>query len=108
MEVRRPTRRVRFRVQGIDGERVTSTYRTPAHNKAVGGVPNSFHTRRDRSGNPLARDSVPPSGMSMSDYYRIMRQRNPGLDIINEGDHIHAEPSPWSAENLARYGHIRR
>ena len=25
--------------------RVTSTYRSPAHNRAVGGVPNSYHLR---------------------------------------------------------------
>ena len=71
---------------------ITSTYRTPAHNKAVGGVPNSYHTRRGPNGEPLAIDSVPPHGMSMSAYANRLRQANPGLDVINEGDHVHIEP----------------
>lgn len=78
--------------RGVDGERVTSTYRDPARNKAVGGVPNSYHTRRDAQGNPMARDSVPPPGMSMAAYYEIMKRQNPHLQVINEGDHIHMEP----------------
>lgn len=81
-----------FRPIGIPGERVTSTYRTPEHNRKVGGVENSFHTRRGRDGNPLARDSVPPPGMSMAAYAADIRRRNPGLKVINEGDHVHIEP----------------
>lgn len=90
MEVRRPARRVTFR--GISGEHVTSTYRTPAHNREVGGVPNSFHTRRYSDGRPMARDSVPPAGMSMGEYARRLKAQNPNLDVINEGDHVHMEP----------------
>jgi hypothetical protein len=71
---------------------VTSTFRTPAHNKNVGGVSNSFHTRRDRFGNPLARDSVPPPGMSMRAYHQRLLALNPGKDVLNEGDHVHIEP----------------
>lgn len=78
--------------QGLDGERITSTYRTPAHNKAVGGVSNSYHTRRGADGRPLARDSVPPTGMSMTAYAAQLRRLNPHLDVINEGDHVHMEP----------------
>jgi hypothetical protein len=49
-------------------------------------VSNSYHlTGR-------ARDSVPPPGMSMDDYWQRLRALNPGLDVINEGDHIHIEP----------------
>lgn len=77
---------------GIEGERITSTYRSPAKNKAVGGVPNSFHTRRDAMGNPLARDSVPPPGMSMAAYAKELRRLNPNMQVINEGDHVHMEP----------------
>lgn len=77
---------------GISGERVTSTFRSPAKNKAVGGVANSFHTRRDASGNPLARDSVPPPGMSMAAYARELRRLNPNMQVINERDHVHMEP----------------
>ena len=70
----------------MSGETVTSTYRSKAHNKAVGGVENSYHlTGR-------ARDSVPPRGMSMGEYYRQLKALNPGYDVINEGDHVHIEP----------------
>jgi hypothetical protein len=75
-----------FAPRGIEGEQVTSTMRSPARNKAVGGVANSYHL----SGR--ARDSVPPPGMSMNEYYRRLVALNPGLDVINEGDHVHMEP----------------
>lgn len=75
-----------FVVKGIPGERVTSTMRSPARNKAVGGKANSYHL----SGR--ARDSVPPHGMSMSAYAAQLRRLNPGMDVINEGDHVHVEP----------------
>ena len=81
-----------FEPKGLQGERVTSTYRDPAHNRKVGGVPNSFHTRKGPDGRPLARDSVPPPGMSMDEYHRRLQALNPHLDVINEGDHIHLEP----------------
>ena len=71
---------------------ITSTYRTPAKNRAVGGVANSYHTRRGVNGEPLAVDSVPPRGMSMSAYAAELRRLNPNLQVINEGDHIHIEP----------------
>lgn len=81
-----------FKPQGIAGERITSTYRDPAHNRRVGGVENSYHTRRGLNGEPLARDSVPPAGMSMAAYYRRLKVLNPDMDVLNEGDHIHIEP----------------
>ncbi len=77
---------------GIPGERITSTFRTPSHNAAVGGVENSFHKRKDQWGNPLARDSVPPKGMSMSAYHAQLKALNPNRDVLNEGDHVHMEP----------------
>lgn len=77
---------------GIPGERVTSGYRTPEHNREVGGVGNSYHTRRGPDGQPLARDSVPPAGMSMGAYAAQLRRENPSLEVINEGDHVHMEP----------------
>lgn len=82
-----------FAPKGVPGERVTSTYRTPAHNAAVHGVANSYHTRRGLDGKPLARDSVPPPGMGMGEYHRQLKALNPGMDVINEGDHIHIEPA---------------
>lgn len=82
----------RFNPRGLQGERVTSTYRTPQRNAEVGGVSNSFHTRRGIDGKPLARDSVPPAGMSMNEYARRLKALNPNYDVINEGDHVHMEP----------------
>lgn len=75
-----------FNPSGIPGERVTSTYRSPERNRSVGGVANSYHL----SGR--ARDSVPPAGMSMAAYAAELRRLNPGLQVINEGDHVHMEP----------------
>jgi len=49
-------------------------------------VANSYHLRG------LARDSVPPQGMSMGEYFHRLKAANPNLDVINEGDHIHMEP----------------
>lgn len=81
-----------FRPVGVNQSGVTSTYRTPKHNAEVGGVKNSYHTRRGVHGEPLAVDSVPPSGMSMADYAAKLRRMNPNYDVINEGDHVHIEP----------------
>lgn len=53
----------------------------------MGGVANSFHLTGQ------ARDSVPPPGMSMNEYHRRLKALNPGMDVINEGDHIHIEPA---------------
>jgi len=55
-------------------------------------VANSYHTRRGVNGEPLAVDSVPPRGMSMAAYHAQLKRLNPGLDVINEGDHVHVEP----------------
>lgn len=78
--------------QGIRGERVTSTFRDPARNRRVGGVANSYHMRRFSDGTPMARDSVPPPGMSMSAYAAELQRLNPQMEVINEGDHVHMEP----------------
>lgn len=71
---------------------MTSGYRDPARNRRAGGVANSYHMRRDAQGNALARDSVPPQGMSMSAYAAELQRLNPHLEVINEGDHVHMEP----------------
>lgn len=75
-----------FEVRGIPGERVTSTLRSPSRNRQVGGVQNSFHLTGQ------ARDSVPPPGVSVAEYARRLQALNPGLEVINEGDHVHIEP----------------
>lgn len=84
-EVRRP-RRAPFAPSGIPGERITSTSRTPARNRQVGGVPDSYHLKG------MARDSVPPAGMSLQEYYRRLKAANPGLQVLLEKDHVHMEP----------------
>jgi hypothetical protein len=48
--------------------------------------------RRFADGSPMARDSVPPSGMSLADYYHRLQALNPSRDVIFEGDHVHMEP----------------
>jgi hypothetical protein len=74
------------------GARVTSAARTPEENARVGGVPNSYHLTT-RGG--VARDLVPPAGMSMAQFHQEVRRRLPaGWEAINEGDHIHIEPGP--------------
>lgn len=88
-----------FHFDVTPGAQETSGYRTPQHNKDVGGVPNSYHTRRDAAGNPLAHDFVPPPGMSMAELHADLARRNPSLDVINEGDHVHIEPSGHAAPN---------
>lgn len=70
----------------MPGETITSTRRSRSRNKAVGGVPRSYHL----SGR--ARDSIPPRGMDMSAYAAELQRRNPGMEVINEGDHVHIEP----------------
>jgi hypothetical protein len=75
-----------FSANGIPGERVTSTTRSAARNRAVGGVANSYHLTGQ------ARDSVPPPGMGMAEYARRLQAANPHLEVINEGDHVHMEP----------------
>lgn len=86
METSAATLAAGFEVRGIAGEQVTSTSRTPERNRAVGGKPNSYHL----SG--MARDSVPPAGMSMAEYAKRLQALNPNYEVINEGDHVHIEP----------------
>lgn len=77
------------------GARVTSAERTPERNAKVGGNPNSYHLA---SRGALARDLVPPPGVSMDEFANVVRQSlPPRWEAINEGDHIHIEPSTRTA-----------
>lgn len=71
----------------IPGAKVTSGARTAEHNAAVGGVANSFHLTDD------ARDFVPPQGMTTKQFASVVRTKMPGFDVIDEGSHVHVEPS---------------
>jgi len=75
----------------IPGVRVTSRQRSPAKNASVNGAANSYHLTDQ------ARDFVPPPGMSMSDLYRSVKAAQPGMQVINEGDHVHVEPPRGAA-----------
>ena len=73
--------------------RFTSGYRSPAHNKAVGGVPNSYHLTA------LAGDFVPMVGKA-KDYeaqvIAIAAKYNYEVLYHNvlSGLHFHIEPKP--------------
>lgn len=63
---------------GAQGFTITSWWRTPEHNRNVGGVPNSLHLIG------WAWDVVPVTRENE------LRLASMGLTTINEGDHIHA------------------
>ncbi len=73
--------------QVVPGVGVTSGFRSREKNAAVGGKPNSYHLTDQ------ARDFVPPKGMPMAQLAGKLRSAFPGFDVINEGDHVHVEPS---------------
>lgn len=70
--------------QAAPDAQVTSGLRTPQHNTAVGGVPNSEHL----SGKAV--DLVPRPGETMAQLYARVRGV-PGVKAINEGDHVHVQ-----------------
>lgn len=63
----------------VPGGRVTSWWRSPSHNKAVGGLPNSRHLWG------WAFDVVPVTASNV----RALRGFFPV--VVNEGDHIHVQ-----------------
>jgi hypothetical protein len=69
---------------GAQWGRVTSTYRSPAHNRAVGGVRNSFHL----SGRAI--DIARRAGVTHAQI--AAAYRNAGyylIESLDEGDHSH-------------------
>jgi hypothetical protein len=63
---------------------VTSTLRTPAHNRRVGGVPNSFHLRG------RAIDIARRPGVTHAQIAAAFRNAGYRLiESLDEGDHSH-------------------
>lgn len=71
--------------QEFPGTQLTSTTRTPEHNREVGGVPNSQHLRG------TAGDFVVPQSQKAR-FMAVAKQQ--GYEAIDEGDHIHLELPP--------------
>lgn len=67
---------------------VTSGYRTPQHNAAVGGVPNSAHLRDQ------ARDFVPQGISNQEAVNRLVKSGIAFDQVYDEGDHVHVSFDP--------------
>ncbi|MFC0304390.1 D-Ala-D-Ala carboxypeptidase family metallohydrolase [Rhizorhabdus histidinilytica] len=76
----------------VPGTIVSGRGRTPERNREVGGVPGSYHLTDQ------ARDLQPPPGVPMARFHAELKQQfGPGFDVINEGNHVHVEPSRQAA-----------
>jgi hypothetical protein len=71
---------------------VSSRQRTPGRNAAVGGVSDSYH---------LTGDAWDIAGADTRRLSAALRSHPnaAGLDIIDEGDHVHIEPGPGRARS---------
>lgn len=66
------------------GSVITSEQRSPEHNAAVGGVPDSMHL----TGNAI--DFVPPAGTTIDQVRSgFLSQGITPTELLNEGDHFH-------------------
>lgn len=93
----------------LPGGTHTSGYRNPAKNKAVGGAPNSYHTR----GKGQATDLVPPQGADIGAFRGELSRRldAQGLrlaELIDEGDHWHIAWEPKAGTPRERLPDGRR
>lgn len=71
--------------------RKTSGYRDPAHNARVGGVPNSWHTKKDEFGHERARDFV-GDARSMQEgaaWARANGAQEVLVHNVGSGQHLH-------------------
>lgn len=84
-------------LNAVPGATVTSGARTPAHNAAVGGVPNSYHLTDQ------ARDLTPPPGMSMAAFHNQLQASLPGVKVLNEGDHVHIQPIARNTQSPTQF-----
>lgn len=80
----------------LPGARITSMGRTPEHNAAVGGVPDSMHLGAH------AMDFVPPKGVGLDAFRaKLVAAGLPVTELLNEGDHIHWGWGPKGGEAAA-------
>ncbi|QWF19302.1 D-Ala-D-Ala carboxypeptidase family metallohydrolase [Lysobacter capsici] len=75
------------------GTQITSTTRTPQHNREVGGVANSQHLRG------TAADFAVPAAQRAA-FIEAARQQ--GFEAIDEGDHVHLELPPGARAPAGR------
>jgi len=80
------------------GAAVTSGLRSPEHNKAVGGVDNSYHL----TGNAI--DFVAPPGTTVEQIRDALTHSgyNP-VEIIDEKDHFHVAVKPQEGSNYTTF-----
>jgi len=76
-------RRLSGAVSGLRGYQITNWYRSPQHNRAVGGAPQSQHQLA------TAMDFVFPDRRA----YQVAEQRfrQQGFTVFYEGDHLHVQ-----------------
>ena len=77
--------------------RVTSTYRSPEHNREVGGVPNSYHLLGRAI--DIARSAGVNHAMIKAAYQRAGYTL---VESLDEGDHSHFAFS-WGAPRVASF-----
>ncbi len=82
------------------GATATSGLRSEDKNKAVGGVPNSFHLTGD------AIDIVPPKGVTTKQLHDSLAGTGIKFtELLDEGDHVHIAikgRDPWTVPTLPR------
>lgn len=71
--------------------RKTSGYRDPEHNRRVGGVPNSWHTKKDEYGHERARDYVGDARTMQEGaaYARANGAQEVLIHNVGSGQHLH-------------------
>jgi uncharacterized protein YcbK (DUF882 family) len=82
---------------------IHSAYRTPTHNKRVGGAPNSQHVQG------RALDLAPPKGVKIDDFYYAIKRNVDDFGIHGIGRyptfvHVDIRPSTrlvtWNADGI--------
>jgi hypothetical protein len=66
--------------------RITSGYRTPSHNREVGGVTNSRHLTGQAADLVVAEEHMQPLASVAASFHELL--------VIREVDHVHVELAP--------------